>query len=461
VSSPLSSIAGVARAVVGADGRLLSADAALLDLQRAAGGDDDGPIAVPQLAAVVVLARKLGILLSRPVVAATEDRDLRFWVRARPEGDNVHLAAFDWVETPIHGAASDPDREADLAMLAEGWGWQVDTALNFLSAWSDRPEAFELPRAGQSFAQWFQLREGEGGAMPILSAMLAGHVFRDQPAVLRTDPAIRFRLSGVPIRDALGRIAGYRGRAETLAEQAEPGIAAGDGGENYGGLEFGRHLDRSLRLPLGRIIANAETISGKLEGPLRADYAAYAADIAQAGRHLMALVDDLADLRAVERPGFSTAREALDLADIARRATGLLAVRAADRNIRIDVPAPDDSLMAVGEFRRALQVMVNLIGNAVRYSPAGSSVWVRADILGGMPALIVADQGPGIPAEDQARIFDKFERLGRSEDGGSGLGLYISRLLARAMDGDILVESERGQGARFVFTLPGPAGLPH
>ncbi|MEV8831825.1 hypothetical protein AB0063_26300, partial [Klebsiella pneumoniae] len=95
----------------------------------------------------------------------------------------------------------------------------------------------------------------------------------------------------------------------------------------------------------------------------------YAADIASAGRHLMGLVDDLVDLQAIERPDFVVAKEAIDLADVARRAAGLLQVRASEAKVRIDRPSLGETLAATGEFRRALQVLVNLIGNAVRYSP--------------------------------------------------------------------------------------------
>ena len=90
----------------------------------------------------------------------------------------------------------------------------------------------------------------------------------------------------------------------------------------------------------------------------------------------------------------------------------------------------------------------------MRYSPAGSTVWVRAEREGDLAAVIVADQGKGIAVEDQARIFEKFQRVDPNEPGGSGLGLYIARRLARAMGGDISVDSAPGQGARFLFTLP-------
>jgi signal transduction histidine kinase len=97
---------------------------------------------------------------------------------------------------------------------------------------------------------------------------------------------------------------------------------------------------------------------------------------------------------------------------------------------------------------------MHLLTNAVRYSPEGGQVWIRTDREGDLAALIIADQGKGIPAEDQGRIFEKFERVDPSEPGGSGLGLYIARRLARAMGGDINVDSAPGQGARFTFSLP-------
>jgi len=98
--------------------------------------------------------------------------------------------------------------------------------------------------------------------------------------------------------------------------------------------------------------------------------------------------------------------------------------------------------------------MMNLIANAVRYTPEGGQVWIRTEREGDIAAIVVADQGKGIAPEDQERIFGKFERVDPAEPGGTGLGLYIARRLARAMGGDISVDSAPGQGARFTFTLP-------
>src|SRR3546814_10944082 len=99
---------------------------------------------------------------------------------------------------------------------------------------------------------------------------------------------------------------------------------------------FTTRLGAALRAPLGRIIANADSISAEPDGPVNETYAGYAADIATAGRHLLGLVDDLVDIEAVERVDFAVAHEPIDLADLARRAAGLFAVRASAAEVTIE-----------------------------------------------------------------------------------------------------------------------------
>lgn len=220
---------------------------------------------------------------------------------------------------------------------------------------------------------------------------------------------------------------------------------------------IGRDLSPVLRQPIARIIANAETIRTRLAGPLADEYSNYAADIASAGQHLLALIDDLSDLEIVESDQFRTAPDRIDLADVARRAAGILGVRAKERSIELVAPPQEESLKATAEFRRVLQVLLNLVGNAIRYSPEGSQIRIELGHDGERTRVTVADNGPGLTPEQQAVVFGKFERLGRSGDGGSGLGLYISRRIARAMGGDLTVESTMGEGARFILELPGTA----
>ena len=437
--------ASVAR--VDATGRLLSADPRLLALQEGAGGALGDILAVPPLASVARLARTLGILVSRSVIVAEGDHDLDVWVRARPDGDTVVLSVGGWAVRPQRAPWLMPQSDGDptLSAATGNWTWATDAALR-LTALS----LGEASLIGQPLTRIVRLVENDDGDLPIINAIARGLNLTDQRAVLRTQPETEIILSASAQFDADGLFVGFEGTASgslpAVTAQAPDAFTVDDG--------FADNLEKALRAPLGRIVANADSIRAQTDGPLRRDYADYAGDIASAARHLLTLVDDLGDLQAVERADFKPEIEDIDLADIARRAAGLLQVRASDRQVRIDRPASDETLGARGEFRRVLQIVVNLIGNAVRYSPEGSMIWLRTERDADTAVLIVADQGKGIAIDDQARIFEKFERVDPAEPGGSGLGLYISRRLARAMGGDIIVDSAPGQGARFVLTLP-------
>jgi signal transduction histidine kinase len=444
---------------IDADGRLIAADAPLAALHEQAGGSEGGMLAVPQIAALARLAQRLGITISRAAVAADGERDVDLWVRAAPEGKEVALVISGWSDRPARAAAPAPakEREADFLRAAADWTWETDDSLRLTAlspgaaaAIGAAPSSF----IGKQLTRLFRFRENEDGALPILSALAEHKAFDAQAAELRGGRQGRYSLAGVPLIDGAGRFAGFRGAAVAVTRDSP----LGDPPRKADGAAFGERLESALRGPLAHIIDHAERLRAQPEGPLRRDYAGYAEDIASAGRHLLALVDDLVDLQAVERPDFRPEIEAIDLADIARRAAGLLAVRAADHGVRIDAPGADESLPAIGDFTRALQIMMNLITNAVRYTPEGGQVWVRIEQEGDLAAIIVADQGKGIAEADQDRIFEKFERVDPTEPGGTGLGLYIARRLARAMHGDIAVDSAPGQGARFTFTLPGRDG---
>lgn len=433
---------------VDAEGRLVAADARLLALQERAGGQLGDVLAVPPLATLSRLARSLDILISRSVVVAEGDHDLDLWVRARPDGATVVLTVGGWTMRPQRAPWLMPQADAalEVPVASAGWSWTANAALRVTSLSFDAPDMI-----GQPLTRIVRLIEDSQGDLPIIEAVAEARDFDGQRAVRRDRDDAEIILSAKALKGSNGRFAGFSGEASgaaPLGEDAPPSIdIAVD-------AAFADRLDRALREPLARIVANADSIGAQADGPLRRDYADYAGDIASAARHLLALVDDLSDLQAVERPDFAPDIEEIDLADIARRGAGLLAVRASDRQVRIDRPAADEALPAKGEFRRVLQIVVNLISNAVRYSPEGSMIWLRTERDADTAVLIVADQGKGIALDDQSRIFEKFERVDPSEPGGSGLGLYIARRLARAMGGDIVVDSAPGQGARFVLTLP-------
>jgi hypothetical protein len=450
----------IVRGRIDRSGALVSADALLLRLQQRAGAGLGKPLALPHLARLVALAQRLHRDISRPLHTADDHSDIHALVRIIPDAEGASLEISDWRTRPV--AHPQIPAIGDNVVVPHGWTWECDQQLRVV-ALRAAPDAPPVPVdwEGRSLSELFELQPDGDGRFPVLRALArqsrfdGQHVQADAPA-----GRLAMTLSGDALFDAVGGFTGFRGSAVVANNAAiDPVPAAMLVDPAFGSLplsdpQFGRRIDGALRGPLSRIIATAETISGQFDGPIRADYARYAGDIAHAGRHLLGLVDDLADLQNIERPGFKAAADEIDLGDLARRAVGLLGMKAEEKGIRIDAPRTDDKAPATGEFRRVLQVLLNLLGNAIRYSPDNSLIWIRVNRDGDRATVTVADQGQGIDAEQQAVVFEKFERLGRTDSGGSGLGLYIARRLARAMDGDLTVDSAPGQGARFTLSLP-------
>jgi signal transduction histidine kinase len=202
-----------------------------------------------------------------------------------------------------------------------------------------------------------------------------------------------------------------------------------------------------LRSPIDRIIESAERIVERADGPLRSDYASYGNDIAAAARHLLSVVRSMS-----EDPAHG--HRTIDLSALTAEAVVMLESLAEERNVAIE-PESTGSLPANGQEPAVIQILVNLIGNAIRHSPEGSTVRLAFDRTHASASVTVADEGPGIEPADQQRIFERFERV-QSHEGGTGLGLAISRRLARSMGGDVTLESAPGEGARFTLTLPSP-----
>lgn len=451
---------GAVTGIVDSEGRLVEAEPALAGLHERAGGSPGGVLAVPQIAALARLAFRLGTSVSRAAVAADGEVDLDLWVRAVPQGTRVHLSIGGWTERPAHRPLAPPEeREPDFARASADWIWETDETLRLTMVSGAAAASLERPAGemiGLPITGLFRFREQEDGGLPILAALAERRSFEGQIAQLRSGRREEFRLAGVPLIDGTGRFAGFRGSATSVAsalreraandEEAPPGRAEPSA--------FGERLDGALRNPLHHIVTHAETIAAQGEGPLTSDYQGYAVDIASAARHLLSLVDDLVHLQAIEQPDFAPAREEIDLVDVARQAAALLGPRAQARGIELQLPPADTRLPATAEGKRVLQIIVNLLTNAIRYSPEGGTVAVSAGQDSGTAAITVSDRGKGLAEADQVRIFEKFERVDPMEAGGTGLGLYIARRLARAMGGDLVVASSPGDGARFTLSLP-------
>jgi signal transduction histidine kinase len=426
-------------------GRLISADPELEALQREAGGDIGKALALPQVAAVAELARRLGTSVARPALAASLEHDIDLWVRATPEGDEIALSLEGWTERAPAGPR--------LASLLGGGGeseaaqsrreWAADEELRLIMMSGDLAEHLGIDlaeAAGQPLTRVFRLEEDEAGEMPLISALASRRAFTGQRARSRGDDSREVTLSGEVVTGADGGFAGFRGTAETRDAGTEAVVQARTSA-------FDNALDEALRSPLDRIIESAERIVERADGPLRSDYASYGNDIATAARHLLSVIRSMSEDPA-------QGHRAIDLGALAAEAVVMLESSAEDRGVTIDVGA-EGPLPASGEERAVIQILVNLISNAVRHSPDKGTVTLAFARTPGTASVTVSDQGPGIASADQQRIFERFERA-HAKEGGTGLGLAISRRLARSMGGDVTLESSPGEGARFTLTLPSP-----
>jgi nitrogen-specific signal transduction histidine kinase len=431
-------------AEVDSDGRLLRADEALAKLNQRAGGIEGGMLAIPALASLAQLAIRLQMRLSRAARVADDSEHLELWVEVQPEATLAKLSIVSWQVLP--SSSKSTNIVTDTILLGHAGTMKFDLAHRLIRASGEAAlglAPLDFGRDGREVLT--ALYEGGDDLHSLLDA-LGAHVKISERNLKRIFDGQSFCVAG-EAQDEQYLLLFDAVPASTTKSAAMPERGAPE-------AMFGKHLAPVLRQPLGRIIANAETIGSELQGPIRENYALYARDIANAARHLSALVDDLGDLEAVERADFRTARDDIELGDVARRVAGLLALKAADHSIRVLPPPEGQKVPAVAEFRRTLQILLNLVNNAIRYSPDGTNIEIAMENGDGFANLSVSDQGAGIAPENREKIFEKFERLGRSGDGGSGLGLYISRRLARAMGGELSVSDAAGGGAKFTLRLP-------
>ncbi len=209
-----------------------------------------------------------------------------------------------------------------------------------------------------------------------------------------------------------------------------------------------------LRTPLTAIQGSAE---GLMDGVLPATTETYQ-QIYQESTRLARLVDDLQELSRVEARAYELDCQPLGLAAVVKTVSKRMGSSFADRQLTFAVDLPVDLPRVRADEGRLVQIVTNLVGNALQYTPAGGTITFKAVLLGEEVQVSVQDTGVGIPPEHLPHIFDRFYRVDKSRSrahGGSGIGLTIARYLVEAHGGRIWVESAgQNLGSTFFFTLP-------
>jgi signal transduction histidine kinase len=223
--------------------------------------------------------------------------------------------------------------------------------------------------------------------------------------------------------------------------------------------DFVSLVSHELRSPMAAVIGAARTLHGRWRELSVEQRESFLALIDDETARLAGLIVDVLDTSRIEAGTFSYAFGEVDVAALVRDVVGAAAAGQDEVHVRADV---NGALPLVrGDRERLRQVVQNLVDNAVKYSPAEAEVVVAAEAHDGAVRIEVTDQGPGIPAEDQRLIFEKF---GRSAAGvtkpGTGLGLFIARSIVEAHGGTLEVKSARAQGATFTVELPLDSSAP-
>jgi signal transduction histidine kinase len=171
------------------------------------------------------------------------------------------------------------------------------------------------------------------------------------------------------------------------------------------------------------------------------------------------LIDDLLDVSRIDAGRFSVDRQPEHVQLLVLEARELLSPLAEEKGVVSEFEAKRDLPIVAVDRERLLQVFSNLIGNAVKFTPAGGNVQVKVDGANGEVVIRIRDTGPGITETDLPHIFDRFWQAKRTGRAGAGLGLAIAKGIIEAHDGRIWAESEPGNGAAFYFTLPAGAAM--
>jgi len=227
--------------------------------------------------------------------------------------------------------------------------------------------------------------------------------------------------------------------------------------------EFLASMSHELRTPLNAVIGFSEVLLDRLFGELNDKQVEYLEDIRDSGRHLLELLNEILDLSKVE-----AGRMELELGDASLRealehGVAMVRERASRQGLSLDVVVDPDVDVVVADPLRLKQVILNLLTNAVKFTPSGGRVEARARRVGGEVQVSVEDSGIGIAEDQLERIFESFQQGPRSVSGaaeGTGLGLTLSKRIVELHGGRLWVESRLGHGSTFTFAIPGAISTP-
>jgi signal transduction histidine kinase len=280
---------------------------------------------------------------------------------------------------------------------------------------------------------------------------------RAEQELIRAKESLEARTKA--LAEALARaeaLAHDRDRARAEADEARRAAQSA----NDAKTRFLNMISHELRTPLGAIGGYADLLEEGIHGPLNEGQHDYVERIQLSQKHILHLVNELLDLAKIQSGQFEMHLAAVRVQAVLESAQAMIEPQIQASQLRLEVRSDDPTLLVHADGERVEQIVLNLLSNAVKFTPSGGIVRITPVSTAEQVRLEVADTGVGIPAGKLETVFEPFVQVESSgptqprATRGTGLGLAISRELARAMGGDLTVESVRGTGSTFTLTLP-------
>jgi PAS domain S-box-containing protein len=357
----------------------------------------------------------------------------------------------------------------EVARLGD-WDLDLRTGVARRSPRHDQIFGYEAPLAEWSFEIFMQHVHPDDRAdvqEKFERAARTGGDWEIECRILRPDGTVRWIWAHGGIhRDADGdpvRMLGLVDDVTDRKQAEEELISAKEIAEeaNRAKADFLASMSHELRTPLNAIGGYVDLLDLGIHGPLTEAQREALMRVAANQRHLLTLINDVLAFAKVEAGQVEVDLQPLAAYELLCSVEPLVAPLAQARGIALTLREDAPALRLIGDEERVRQILLNLVGNAIKFTPEGGWILLSCRREGEWVAVDVRDNGPGIPVETQRRIFDPFVQVDRrlsSPQEGVGLGLAISRDLARAMGGDLDVESTPGEGSTFTLRLPAAEG---